>query len=54
MLEWLRGRSLAALLGDFVFVGGYPAGIALRPEMISPSLVVQGGLASEGTVREGG
>ncbi|HVS35302.1 MAG TPA: hypothetical protein VMS17_06940 [Gemmataceae bacterium] len=31
-LEWLRGRSLDSLLGDFVFVGGSPAGIELRPE----------------------
>lgn len=41
MLEWLRGRSLESLLGDFVFVGGYPAGIALRPELVCPSLVAQ-------------
>jgi hypothetical protein len=36
-LEWLRGRPLESLLGDFVFVGGYPAGIELRPEVVSPS-----------------
>ncbi len=36
-LEWLRGRSLESLLGDFVFVGGSPAGIELRPEVASPS-----------------
>lgn len=29
-LEWMRGRSLESLLGDFEFVGGYPAGIVLR------------------------
>jgi hypothetical protein len=34
-LDWLRGRSLGALLGDFVFVGGHPAGIELRQEVIS-------------------
>jgi hypothetical protein len=39
-LEWLRGRSLESLLGDFVFVGGYPAGIELRPEVACPSLVL--------------
>jgi hypothetical protein len=39
-LEWLRGRSLESLLGDFTFIGGYPAGIELRPELGSPSLVV--------------
>jgi hypothetical protein len=48
-LEWLRGRSLESLLGDFVFVGGYPAGIELRPEATVPSLVVRGILPSEGT-----
>lgn len=31
-LGWLRGRSLESLLGDFNFVGGYPAGIELRTE----------------------
>ncbi len=29
-LEWMRGRSRESLLGDFEFVGGYPAGIVLR------------------------
>ena len=47
-LEWLRGRSLESVLGDFVFVGGYPAGIELRPEVVSWSLVVQGGSAEPG------
>lgn len=44
-LEWLRGCALDSLLGDFVFVGGYPAGIELRREVISPSPMAQGGLA---------
>ena len=39
-LEWLRGRELPDLLRDFEFVGGYPAGIVLRPEMVSPFLVL--------------
>src|SRR5262249_12080296 len=39
VLEWLRGRSLESLLGDFEFVGGYPAGIKLA----SPSLVIRSG-----------
>jgi hypothetical protein len=39
------GRSLGSVLGDFVFVGGHPAGIALRPEVVSPSLVLQAGSA---------
>jgi hypothetical protein len=47
-LEWLRGCSLESLLGDFVFVGGYPAGIELRPEVASPSLVLQGSRAEPG------
>jgi hypothetical protein len=34
-LEWLRGRSLEPLLSDFVFVGGRPTGIELRPELLS-------------------
>ena len=38
-LEWLRGRGLESLLGDFEFVGGFPAGIILRPDVVSPSLV---------------
>jgi hypothetical protein len=42
-LEWLRGRSLESLLSDFVFVGGYPAGIELRAEMVSPSLLIEDG-----------
>jgi hypothetical protein len=29
-LEWMRGRSLESLLGDFEYVGGFPAGIVLR------------------------
>ena len=33
-LEWMRGRSLDSLLGDFEFVGGRPAGIVLRPEAV--------------------
>jgi hypothetical protein len=41
-LEWLRGRSLESLLGDFVFVGGYPAGIELRADVACRSLVSQG------------
>jgi hypothetical protein len=40
-LEWMRGRSLESLLRDFEFVGGYPAGIVLRPEVVTSSLVVQ-------------
>jgi hypothetical protein len=31
-LAWLWGKSLASLLEDFTFVGGYLAGIQLRPE----------------------
>ena len=34
-LEWLRGRELPSLLRDFEFVGGFPAGIVLRPEVAS-------------------
>jgi hypothetical protein len=41
-LEWMRGRSLHSLLGDFEFVGGYPAGIVLRAEVVRPSVMVQG------------
>jgi hypothetical protein len=33
-LEWLRGRSLEAVLGDFLFVGGYPAGIELPSDVV--------------------
>lgn len=40
-LEWMRGRSLESLLRDFEFVGGYPAGIVLRPEVVMPWMVVQ-------------
>lgn len=36
-LEWLRGRGLPDLLNDFEFIGGYPAGIVLRPKVISSS-----------------
>jgi hypothetical protein len=35
-LEWMRGESLEDLLGQFEFVGGYPAGIALRSPWASP------------------
>jgi hypothetical protein len=41
-LQWLRGQSLESLLGDFVFVGGHPAGIELRAEVVSPSLLFEG------------
>ena len=34
-LEWLRGRPLEALLSEFEFVGGSPAGIQLRQELLS-------------------
>jgi hypothetical protein len=36
-LEWMRGRSLESVLRDFEFVGGYPAGIILRPGVATPS-----------------
>lgn len=32
-LEWLRGRSLESLLGEFFLVGGSPAGIELRADL---------------------
>jgi hypothetical protein len=41
-LEWMRGRSLDSLLGDFEFVGGSPAGIVLRPEAVESSSRVEG------------
>ncbi len=41
VLEWMRGRVLPDLLRDFEFVGGYPAGIVLRPKVVSSSLVVR-------------
>jgi hypothetical protein len=47
-LEWLRGRSLESLLGDFVFVGGSPAGIELRLEVACPSLVLSACRAGTG------
>jgi hypothetical protein len=47
-LEWLRGRSLESLLGDFVFVGGYPAGIELRPDVLSRPAVALTGNQSQG------
>jgi len=39
-LGWLRGRPLGSLLADFVFVGGYPAGVELRSELERHSGVV--------------
>jgi hypothetical protein len=33
-LAWMRGRPLESLLEDFEFVGGHPAGIVLRPEVV--------------------
>ena len=39
-LEWMRGKSLEAILADFDFVGGYPAGIVLRAEIVRPVVVV--------------
>ena len=32
-LEWLRGRDLGSLLGDFTFVGGSPPGLQLRDDL---------------------
>ncbi len=40
-LEWMRGRELPDLLRDFEFVGGYPAGIVMRPEVVPPSRVLR-------------
>jgi hypothetical protein len=40
-LEWMRGRPLDSLLGDFEFVGGYPAGIVLRAEIVVPSVIIE-------------
>jgi hypothetical protein len=41
-LEWMKGRSLESLLGDFEFVGGYPAGIVMRPAAVQSHRVVEG------------
>jgi hypothetical protein len=35
-LEWLRGRDLTSILGEYVFVGGSPSGIALRSAIAEP------------------
>jgi len=40
-LEWTRGRSLDSLLNDFEFIGGNPAGIILRPEVVMPSMILR-------------
>ena len=53
-LEWMRGRSLESLLRDFEFVGGYPAGIVLRPEVVSPSLLLRSQDAEPGAAADGG
>jgi hypothetical protein len=53
-LEWMRGRALESLLADFEFVGGYPAGIMLRVDVVRPSVTVQGGSAEHGTAADGG
>jgi hypothetical protein len=34
-LEWMRRRTVESLLGEFELVGGYPAGIVLRPQAVS-------------------
>jgi hypothetical protein len=47
-LEWLRGQSLEVLLRDFVFTGGYPAGIELRPEVACSLMVLHGSRAEQG------
>jgi hypothetical protein len=54
VLEWMRGRELASLLADFEFVGGYPAGVLLRPNAVSPSFVlsVQEAEPSAGAIRK--
>jgi hypothetical protein len=49
-LEWMRGRSLDSLLGDFEFVGGSPPGIVLRPEVL-PALVPRSQAADPNTLR---
>jgi hypothetical protein len=51
-LEWLRGRSLVSLLEDFMFVGGCPAGIELRPQVRRGLLGVQLDSANDDTVLE--
>jgi hypothetical protein len=50
----MRGRPLESLLRDFEFVGGYPAGIVLRPEVITRSLVLGSQDAGPGTTADGG
>jgi hypothetical protein len=40
-MEWLRGRTLDLLLGDFAFVGGFPAGIELRPDVASLCVILE-------------
>jgi hypothetical protein len=35
-LQWLRGPPLDVILEDFEFVGGFPAGLTLRPGIDSP------------------
>jgi hypothetical protein len=49
VLEWMRGRELTSLLTDFEFVGGRPAGIVLRPETVSPSVILPAPDAAQGT-----
>jgi hypothetical protein len=39
-LEWMLGRPLESLLGDLEFVGGFPAGIELRPVAVGPAIMV--------------
>jgi hypothetical protein len=33
-LSWMRRKSLESILGDFEYVGGYPAGIRRRRELL--------------------
>ena len=53
-LESMRGRALESLLRDFEFVGGYPAGIVLRVEVVTPSLVLGSQDTEPGAAADGG
>jgi hypothetical protein len=52
-LEWMPGRALGSPLGDFEYVGRYPAGIVLRPEIVSRLLVLRIQDAEPGATTDG-
>jgi len=41
-LESAYRRSLNAILSEFVFAGGFPSGLELNPQIVIPTVIIDG------------